>query len=485
MRKIAIREEAARLRDGRSEIEQQQLLESIFSSCAGLEIPVLSRHWMADFLTRWKSTLTTRAPSSLTKARAKGLNRATVNEFFDRIEKRIQEGELAANCVANFDEKGFEGEGEDSSMVVVPAHFKHSDKVRGAYRDHWSVGVCVFASGFAVPPAVAFKGKRFPPCLMAKLPADSLACAQENGYFTQSTFPDILKHIHYHRPNQEKPILLVLDNSDTHLDAASAELARALNIFLEFLPPNCTHRLQPLDVSVFAPLSKFWTRSVRLFQTKSPDADIGRYQLSEIFAWAWKEAMKPQTIVSGFAKTGIFPLNREMIAEWEFKVEKSPRAAADIQTQPLALTGSVESLIAENQVLTAKVSRLESKIESMQTQFDQFIEEFHAFRENSPAALPAQGPKPGKRPRKQRAPMLKETDPVLLSASAAATALEQQQQKKTPGRKRKISQTRALADEDEESEWQPTVDEFSQSPPLPKRSRVNGPGFYEDLIETE
>lgn len=183
MRKIAIREEAARIRDGRSELEQQRLLDEIFSSSVDSAIPTMSHHWMDDFLGRWKNELTTRAPSSLTKARAKGLNQAAVSNFFDRIGNFISIHRLGAESIANFDEKGFEGEGEDSSRVVVPAHFKHSDVIRGAYRDHWSVGVCVFANGFAVPPAVAFKGKRFPPELLAKLPLHSIACVQENGYF--------------------------------------------------------------------------------------------------------------------------------------------------------------------------------------------------------------------------------------------------------------------------------------------------------------
>lgn len=455
MRQIAIREEAARIRDGRTEEEQRELLERVFIS-NDLEIPMLSRCWMLLFLARWKQQLSTRAPSSLTKARALGLNKASVSQFYDRIEAIITSHGVGPDCIANFDEKGFEGEGEDSNRVVVPSHFHHSDVIRGAYRDHWSVGVCVFANGFAVPPAVAYKGKRFPPSLMSKLPTDSIACVQENGYFTQDTFPDILKHINYHRPNKEKPVLLVLDNSDTHLEAGALEVAKSLNILLEFLPPNCTHRLQPLDVSFFAPMSKSWVKAVRLFQNKSPDVDIGRYQLGEIFTWTWNHTNKEKSIINGFAKTGISPLDRKKIEEWEFKTRNSP---------PVPPTAPVVQPASEAVApLQAELADMKSMLASVLTQMSELREEFRLFRESAPAAAPA---KP-KQARAKRPPMLKSKLPALVSIGTAEAQLEAESTAKKAGRKR---QTRAKAGSNQ-SNPQPAVAEKEAEAPPPKRSKA-------------
>ena len=74
------------------------------------------------------------------------------------------------------------------------------------------------------------------------------------------------------------------------------------------LPPQTTHRLQPLDVSVFKPLSSYFQESCRKFKKeKKLNRGINRYDLAEIVKPAWEKATVPSTIISGFRNCGYWP----------------------------------------------------------------------------------------------------------------------------------------------------------------------------------
>lgn len=61
----------------------------------------------------------------------------------------------------------------------------------------------------------------------------------------------------------EFPIILFVDGHRSHLTMHLSELCEAKGVILVALLPNCTHMLQPADVSVFAPLKKGWQAYVR------------------------------------------------------------------------------------------------------------------------------------------------------------------------------------------------------------------------------
>lgn len=57
------------------------------------------------------------------------------------------------------------------------------------------------------------------------------------------------------RPTNDNRVLLILDNHESHLGLATINFARKNNIKIAF-PPHCSHRLQPLDVSVYGTFKK-------------------------------------------------------------------------------------------------------------------------------------------------------------------------------------------------------------------------------------
>jgi hypothetical protein len=81
-------------------------------------------------------------------------------------------------------------------------------------------------------------------------------------------------------------------------------------IILLILPPHATHRLQPLDVGLFQPLSTFC--SIEL--DRIMDESAGTVFMSKTFFWpifkvAFDKAFTEKNIQSAFRKAGIWPTN--------------------------------------------------------------------------------------------------------------------------------------------------------------------------------
>ena len=60
---------------------------------------------------------------------------------------------------------------------------------------------------------------------------------------------------------KEKPVLLLLDNHDSHVSLDLVDYCRENGVVLVTFPPHCSHKLQPLDRSVYGPFKKFFNAS--------------------------------------------------------------------------------------------------------------------------------------------------------------------------------------------------------------------------------
>ena len=53
------------------------------------------------------------------------------------------------------------------------------------------------------------------------------------------------------------PVLLILDNQSSHLSIEQIKYCYQKGVVVLTLPPHCSHKLQPLDRSVFGPFKKY------------------------------------------------------------------------------------------------------------------------------------------------------------------------------------------------------------------------------------
>jgi len=112
-------------------------------------------------------------------------------------------------------------------------------------------------------------------------------------------------------------ILLVLDGHSSHKSLEAVELARRSGVTMICLPPHTTHRMQPLDLTVFGPLKKNYSRECDKWMVAHPGRRITPYDQAALFGSAYVKTMTMDKAVTGFESPGLWPFNPDKILDEE------------------------------------------------------------------------------------------------------------------------------------------------------------------------
>jgi hypothetical protein len=108
--------------------------------------------------------------------------------------------------------------------------------------------------------------------------------------------------------------LLFIDGHSSHLNMRFIDFCDKNKILLLAYPPHSTHRLQPLDVSLFNPLANFYSQNLDEWLLKSYGVcSMSKRHFWRLFKAAFDKAFTEENIASGWKKTGLYPLNQEAI----------------------------------------------------------------------------------------------------------------------------------------------------------------------------
>ncbi len=100
----------------------------------------------------------------------------------------------------------------------------------------------------SIPPFVVFLRKRFYSHFIHEGPLASAGAANGSGWMQADEFLQFLQHFANHtKPSLESKVLLLQDNHVSHLSVQAMDLCRERGIILLTFPPQCTHKLCPLD----------------------------------------------------------------------------------------------------------------------------------------------------------------------------------------------------------------------------------------------
>jgi hypothetical protein len=85
-------------------------------------------------------------------------------------------------------------------------------------------------------------------------------------------------------------------------------------IWLAIFPAHATHTLQPLDVSLFRPLSQAYTDELnKSIQESQGLTRIRKRDFFRLFWASWIIAFKEENILSAFKTTGLYPFNPDLV----------------------------------------------------------------------------------------------------------------------------------------------------------------------------
>jgi len=128
-----------------------------------------------------------------------------------------------------------------------------------------------------------------------------------------------MKHLAKHvRPSVDKKVLVLLDNHEFYLYLPVIDFCREVGIVLLSFPPHCSHKLQPLDRSVYGPFKKYINQNMTSWMTNNTGKIITIYDVASISSSALVSAATPRNIINGFSVSGICPFNRDAFTEDEF-----------------------------------------------------------------------------------------------------------------------------------------------------------------------
>lgn len=180
--------------------------------------------------------------------------------------------------------------------------------------------VCISAAGSYMPPMLIYPRKRMQREFQTGLPLGSWAEVHPSGWINKNLFLSwFKKFINFAKPSKESPVLLLFDGHKSYTKNLDViDLAREKGVILLCFPPHCSHRLQPLDVSFFEPLSKYYEDVVRKWLRSNPGRAVTLFQISALFGETFIQSASMLTAINGFKKSGAWPIDMNVFTEVDF-----------------------------------------------------------------------------------------------------------------------------------------------------------------------
>lgn len=228
--------------------------------------------------------------------------------------------------IYNMDEKGFLIGKLQKTRRIFTRELYEQGTLAGAGQDgsrEWiTVVATICADGTKLPPALVYKAipgnlqdtwlDDFEPdehdCHFASSPngwtSDELGYSWLTGLFEKQTAPKARRS---HR-------LLFVDGHGSDLNMKFLNWCEQHKILLAVYPPHSTHRLQPLDVGVFAPLANYYSQELDDSVRKSEGrTTINKRDFFSLFWPAFEKAFTEQNIASAWSNTGIWPFDPQKV----------------------------------------------------------------------------------------------------------------------------------------------------------------------------
>jgi hypothetical protein len=251
----------------------------------------------------------------------------------------------------NWDEKGFIIGLTNRTQRIMSLEAFRSSRIQFALtdgnREFVTLLACICADGTKIPVGLIYKGESHDlQDTWVEEVDDSdevYFAASENGWTCNSLGLQRLEKI-FDPHTKEKAgrgrRLLIVDGHSSHENMAFLDWADPHRIIVAVMPAHSTHRLQPLDVGLFAPLSTAYTKQLNALALKSAGiVSITKRFFYPLFRDAFNEAFTQKNIKRAFEKTGIWPHNPEQVLS---KLRK-PEPALEPIPEPIPANKTLET----------------------------------------------------------------------------------------------------------------------------------------------
>lgn len=277
------------------------------------EVPYFKNNYPGyDFIKSFmeRNNMTNRAAGNIKRSRA-AISKIDIESFFTELDKA---GDILPQNFYNYDETAL-ADDPGNKKVLVRRGTRRVELVREHSKSNISIMICGNAAGDLLPPFVCYKAKNLYEGWMQGGPSGTEYSATASGWFEMDTFQRWFMKIFIPKVSNDKsPKVLIGDNLASHFNHDVIRIARENNIYFCTLPPNSTHLMQPLDVSVFRSFKQTWREILQNYRKESRQKGaIQKTAFPVLLSELWQKVQKNigSNLKSGFRACGLVPRNSQ------------------------------------------------------------------------------------------------------------------------------------------------------------------------------
>ena len=310
-------------------------------------------------------SLSVRTPEATSLSRATSFNKVNVGKFFSNYESVLKKHSFEPCSIYNMDETALTTFHKPAKILAE----KNAKQVGVATSAEQGTLVtlvgCVNAQGCSAPPFMIFPRVHFKDSMLNGTPPGTAGAAHPSGWMNHDIFMEWMNHFKKHtRCSSNNPVLLFIYNHTSHISLRVIDFAKDNGITLITFPPHCSHKLQPLDRSIYGPLKRFYNDSCSRWMLNNPGRTISIHDIGGLLGDSHPKAFTPINIQSGFRVSGIYPFNPDVFGEDDFLPSlvtdrPDPQTATPQQADQQASTSELQ---ADAEASTSHVILTEKKL---------------------------------------------------------------------------------------------------------------------------
>lgn len=264
-------------------------------------------------------SLSIRCPQATSLTRNTSFNRHNVSLFYNNLANVLDKNKFEGKDIWNMDETGVTTVQEPENVVAGRGVRQVGAVTSGERGTLVTVACAGNALGNMIPPMFIFPRVNFKDHFIRDGPPGCIGAANKSGWMMEDHFLQFLKHFHHHtRASLDAKVLLILDNHSSHLSVRGIDFCRENGIVMLSFPPHCSHKLQPLDRTVYGPLKRHVNTFCDTWMRSHPGLTMSIYDIPGIVRLALPLAGTPGNVQNGFSSTGIWPYNRDKFKDSDF-----------------------------------------------------------------------------------------------------------------------------------------------------------------------
>lgn len=213
------------------------------------------------------------------------------------------------------DETGLAIGVRENGLVLGSSAKKFALKKQSGIRFWTTIIECISATGSRLNPLVIFKGNSVQDQWFTSdlEPYRNWQFGATNrGWTSDEIAVEWLQKVFIPetKPQAGERRLLLVDGHGSHCTDEFLIECYLNNIFIVFLPAHSSHVLQPLDVAVFGPVKRFYTRELGNRPNDFESLPTANRIFLECYSIAREAGISSKNIRAGWAGSGMWPVSR-------------------------------------------------------------------------------------------------------------------------------------------------------------------------------